>query len=152
MGIFDFRRDSGDARGLDSDAERMDELRTGNTVIRKIRGLGLSMDGVEVQFDDGVATLSGQAADQRTRELMVLVAGNTPGVRRVDDRLAPPGGPGMGRTLEGHTYTVQEGDTLSEIAEEELGDAGRWEELFEANRPMLDDPDRIYPGQVLRLP
>ncbi len=152
MGIFDFLKDSGDTRGIDSDGEQMQELRTGNTIIRKIRGLGLSMDGVEVDFDDGVATLRGQAADQRTRELMVLTAGNTPGVRRVDDRLTPPGGPGLGRTLDGNTYTVQKGDTLSEIAEEHLGDASKWREIYEANTPMLDDPDKIYPGQVLRLP
>lgn len=50
------------------------------------------------------------------------------------------------------TYTVQKGDTLSHIAQRELGKASRWRELYEANRDQLDDPDRIRPGQVLRLP
>ena len=50
------------------------------------------------------------------------------------------------------TYTVQKGDTLSKIAKETLGDANRYPEIFEANKPMLKDPDRIYPGQVLRIP
>ncbi len=50
------------------------------------------------------------------------------------------------------TYTVKKGDTLSEIAQEQLGKASRYQEIFEMNRPMLKDPDKIYPGQVLRLP
>jgi nucleoid-associated protein YgaU len=49
-------------------------------------------------------------------------------------------------------YTVRSGDTLSKIAKEQLGDAGKYPQLFEANRPMLSDPDKIYPGQVLRIP
>ena len=50
------------------------------------------------------------------------------------------------------TYTVKKGDTLSEIAKEQLGKASRYPEIFEMNKPMLKDPDKIYPGQVLRLP
>ena len=50
------------------------------------------------------------------------------------------------------SYTVQEGDTLSHIAQRHYGRASRWHAIFEANRDQLDDPDRIYPGQVLRLP
>ena len=50
------------------------------------------------------------------------------------------------------TYTVEKGDTLSKIAKETLGDANRYPEIFEANKPMLKDPDKIYPGQVLRIP
>ena len=50
------------------------------------------------------------------------------------------------------TYTVAKGDTLSHIAKHFYGKAGRWREIFEANRDQLDDPDRIYPGQVLKIP
>ena len=49
-------------------------------------------------------------------------------------------------------YTVQKGDTLSAIAKRHYGDANAYGRIFEANRPMLADPDRIYPGQVLRIP
>ena len=49
-------------------------------------------------------------------------------------------------------YTVQKGDTLSAIAKKHYGDANAYNSIFEANRPMLDHPDRIYPGQVLRIP
>ena len=50
------------------------------------------------------------------------------------------------------TYVVRKGDTLSGIAEAELGAQDRWRELFEANRDLLDDPDCIQAGQVLQLP
>ena len=52
----------------------------------------------------------------------------------------------------GHTHTVVQGDTLSHIAQQVYGNAGRWRAIFDANRDQLDDPDRILPGQLLRLP
>lgn len=52
----------------------------------------------------------------------------------------------------GHTYTVRSGDTLSAIAKEHYGQASAWKFLFEANRDVLDDPDRIYPGQEIKIP
>ena len=50
------------------------------------------------------------------------------------------------------TYTIEKGDTLSKIAKEQLGSANAWKKIFEANRDVLDDPDRIFPGQVIKLP
>ncbi len=50
------------------------------------------------------------------------------------------------------TYTVKAGDTLSKIAKDQLGDAGAFREIFEANRDQLTDPDKIKPGQVLKIP
>ena len=52
----------------------------------------------------------------------------------------------------GTTYTVKKGDTLSHIAQAHYGKASRWKRIFEANRDQLDDPDRIKPGQVLKIP
>ena len=52
----------------------------------------------------------------------------------------------------GDTYTVQKGDSLSKIAKQHLGDANAWKTIFEANRDVLDDPDKIFPGQALKLP
>ena len=52
----------------------------------------------------------------------------------------------------GSTYTVKSGDSLSKIAKNELGDANAWKKIFEANRDVLDDPDKIFPGQTLKLP
>lgn len=50
------------------------------------------------------------------------------------------------------TYTVESGDTLSHIAKQFYGKAGQWQAIFAANRDQLDDPDRIFPGQVLNIP
>ena len=50
------------------------------------------------------------------------------------------------------TYTVKSGDTLSKIAKEFLGDSGAYREIFDANRDQLSDPDKIKPGQVLKIP
>lgn len=49
-------------------------------------------------------------------------------------------------------YTVKQGDTLSAIAEREYGDAGKWKQIYAANRDQIDDPDLIHPGQELRIP
>ena len=49
-------------------------------------------------------------------------------------------------------YTVVSGDSLSKIAKKHYGDASKYPVIFDANRPMLKDPDKIYPGQVLRIP
>ena len=50
------------------------------------------------------------------------------------------------------SYTIEKGDTLSKIAKEHLGSANAWKQIFEANRDVIDDPDRIFPGQVIKLP
>jgi nucleoid-associated protein YgaU len=73
--------------------------------------------------------------------------GNTKGVARVDDQLSVET-----PAPEAVFFTVQRGDTLSKIAKEQYGNAGKYMVIFEANKPMLKDPDRIYPGQALRIP
>jgi nucleoid-associated protein YgaU len=50
------------------------------------------------------------------------------------------------------TYTVKAGDTLSAIAKEQLGSANAYTKIFDANRDQLSDPDKIKPGQVLKIP
>jgi nucleoid-associated protein YgaU len=63
----------------------------------------------------------------------------------VADIQARPGG-------EVRTYTVKAGDSLSKIAKEVLGDANAYPKIFDANRDQLNDPDKIQPGQVLKIP
>ena len=82
-----------------------------------------------------------------TREKVVLTIGNTFGVAQVDDRMVVTNPKPQARL-----HTVEAGDTLSAIAAKYLGKASRYPEIFEANKPMLEDPDKIYPGQVLRIP
>ncbi|HUN93504.1 MAG TPA: peptidoglycan-binding protein LysM [Burkholderiaceae bacterium] len=109
----------------------------------------LSAQDLQVGFDGatGVATVSGVASDQATKEKIVLCCGNVTGVASVDDQLTVEAA-----TAEARYYTVVSGDTLSKISKSEYGDANKYPAIFEANRPMLSSPDRIYPGQVLRIP
>ncbi|HUP53779.1 MAG TPA: peptidoglycan-binding protein LysM [Longimicrobiales bacterium] len=152
MGIFDFIKDVGEKlTGRDDDKgdqdEALDERRKGNTLMRHVMALGLEVENLRVDYDDGVATVTGKAADQATRERAVLAIGNTEGVAQVDDRMTVDED-----RAEAKFYTVQKGDSLSKIAKEHYGDAMKYPAIFEANKPMLKDPDKIYPGQVLRLP
>lgn len=114
-----------------------------------VRKMGLEVEGLDVRFDDGLATVSGTAADQGVREKVILAIGNTEGVAQVHDEItvaeAAP-------APESEMYVVVSGDTLGKIAKAYYGDAGKYPVIFEANRPLLTDPDRIYPGQVLRIP
>lgn len=109
----------------------------------------LTVDGLDVAFDGATGTVSvgGQAPDQATREKVVLCCGNVSGVSQVNDAMtvAEPAD-------ESRWYTVVRGDTLSAIAKNQYGNASEYPKIFDANKPMLSSPDKIYPGQVLRIP
>ena len=109
----------------------------------------LPADKLDIDFDANTATVtvSGTVPDQETREKVVVCCGNVASVEHVNDQLkvANSGKPG-------EYYTVKSGDTLSKIAKHYYGDANRYSAIFEANKPMLSDPDKIYPGQTLRIP
>ncbi len=158
MGIFDFVKDAGKKVGLgdDKDAaeaseaardERLAELQQGNKLLRLILEMGQGVENPRVEFDDGVATVYGTAPTQAIKENTILTIGNIQGVARVDDRMEV-----VEAAPEATFYTVEKGDTLGAIAKRHYGDANRYPEIFEANRPMLKDPNLIYPGQVLRIP
>ena len=93
--------------------------------------------------------LRGRVPDQPTRERAIIAAGNNRGVAEVEDELEVET---PSKEPESQMYTVKSGDTLGKIAKAHYGDASKYPVIFEANRPMLDDPDKIYPGQVLRIP
>lgn len=158
MGIVDFVRGAGEKIGLgdsgpseeeaEGDAdERLGELREGNRLLRFVRDAGLDIENPRVTYDDGVVTVSGTAPSQAVRENTILALGNCAGVERVVDEIDV-----VESAPESTFYTVKSGDTLGAIAKEHLGSAGRYTEIFEANQPLLKDPDKIYPGQVLRIP
>jgi nucleoid-associated protein YgaU len=92
-------------------------------------------------------SVGGVVADQATREKVLLCCGNVDGVEQVNDSLNVTN-PEPGRTF----HTVVRGDTLSAIAKTYYGNANAYMKIFEANKPMLGHPDKIYPGQVLRIP
>ena len=121
----------------------------GDAILDYIKAQNLSATGLTVTFDGTSATVSvyGVAPDQATKEKIALCAGNVAGVSAVNnmmsvDQSAP----------EATYYTVVAGDNLSKISKANYGDPNKYMTIFEANRPMLQHPDKIYPGQVLRIP
>jgi nucleoid-associated protein YgaU len=148
MGLFDFLKESGEKMThSQKDAELASERAKAEALTNQVQVLGLKVDELDVHFDDGIVTVKGKTPSQQEREKVVLVLGNTQGVARVDDQLTveiiEP---------EATLYTVKSGDSLSKIAKAHYGDAMKYPVIFEANQPMLKDPDKIYPGQVLRIP
>jgi len=143
MGLIDFVKEAGEALLKGSGGGSAD----GEAVSKRISDLGLSVEGLKVQVADGKAVLTGKAASQAEKEKAILAAGNTAGIGQVEDQVEVEAS-----EPESQYYRVQSGDSLSKIAKEFYGDAGKYPTIFEANRPMLKDPDEIYPGQVLRIP
>ena len=110
---------------------------------------GLAVDSLDVAFDapSGVVTVSGTVADQATKEKVLLCCGNVSGVASVNDLLVV-----NTPEPESQWHTVVSGDNLSKIAKKFYGDPNKYPVIFEANKPMLKHPDKIYPGQMLRIP
>ena len=103
---------------------------------------------LDVKFKDGPVQLSGDAITPEAMEKAVLLAGNVQGVEKVSaDQLKSP--PQTGKV---EYYTIQSGDTLSSIAKKFLGNASAYPKIFEANREVIKDPDKIYVGQKIRIP
>ncbi len=111
--------------------------------------MNLDASGVSVEFDaaQSAVTVSGQVPDQETKEKILLCCGNVAGVGQVNDLITV-----NEPAEEAEYHTVVSGDTLSKIAKEYYGDANAYMAIFEANKPMLSHPDKIYPGQMLRIP
>jgi len=152
-----FIKDAGEklfGRGEAQAAESADKAAAANATAGKaiedyIAAMKLSADGLKVEFDGANATVSvsGTAPDQATREKIMLCCGNVAGVGNVIDNMSV-----SHAEPEAQFYTVVRGDTLSKIARQFYGNANAYMPIFEANKPMLTHPDKIYPGQVLRIP
>ena len=157
MGIIDFVKDAGEKLGLVKDKEKeahlaaqqeaAEEQMKSHALWTRVRSTGLEVEDLKVEFDDGVATVMGTCPTQAEKEKVVLTIGNTEGVAQVDDRIEV-----VVPEPEASFYTVVKGDSLSKIALAQYGDAMKYPVIFEANKPMLTNPDLIYPGQVLRIP
>lgn len=165
MGLFDFVKDAGEKilGGGQSATAKMAaaeaaERKQEKAVADFVNSLRLDVDGFRVQMNGDVAVLGGTVASQELREKVILAVGNIEGIARVDDRLklaavaAPDAAPEAAPAAEATFYTVKSGDTLSGIAKAHYGNASKYMAIFEANKPTLTDPDKIYPGQVLRIP
>lgn len=115
---------------------------------KEVEEYGLDTEGVDINIDDdGIVTVTGEATTQETKEKIILAVGNVEGVGGVKDEASSRQ---SGR--ESQFHTVVSGDSLSAISKKYYGTWKLYPEIFEANKPMLSDPDKIYPGQVLRIP
>ena len=151
MGLFSFIKNAGAkvfGIGKTTAEESADAAREkANKLSNAVETLGFEVLDLNIEVNDDNATIWGQASSQETREKVVLVVGNTEGIASVDDRM----------TVEveepvAQFHTVVKGDYLSKIAKKYYGNAMKYPLIFEANKPMLTHPDKIYPGQVLRIP
>lgn len=157
MGLFSFIKEAGEKLlgiGTAEAAPNPDKIAAANeaaakSIVDYIAKMNLPTDGIQVAFDAASATVtvSGSVADQQTKEKILLCCGNVAGVDKVNDSITVTN-PVPDSTF----YTVVRGDTLSKIAKEHYGNANAYMQIFEANKPMLTHPDKIYPGQVLRIP
>ncbi|MDF7819114.1 peptidoglycan-binding protein LysM [Runella sp. MFBS21] len=126
--------------------EKVAELKA-SALLQHVKTLGLAYNKLIVKVSGQTVILEGEVATQEDAEKIALAVGNVEGVEAVDNNLvvATP-------APEAQYHTVVEGDWLSKIAAKYYGDPQKYNIIFEANRPMLSHPDKIYPGQVLRIP
>ena len=168
MGLFDFVKEAGEKLFRSQDAQaasnavasspndddakaKLDEMNraAGDAIEAYINTQGLPVTGLTVTFDGakGAATVFGVAGDQSSKEKILLCCGNVSGVSQVNDMLSVDQS-----APEALFYTVVAGDNLSKIAKLHYENPNKYMLIFEANKPMLSDPDKIYPGQMLRIP
>lgn len=145
MSIFSFVKEAGE--------KLIDLLTPGNAnaseqLKEHIAKVGLGNPNVQATVDGDKVTVKGEVASQEEKEKILLAVGNIAGVGSVDDQITVSG-PIIAIA---RFVTVKSGDTLSAIAKIEYGNANLYNKIFEANKPLLSHPDKIYPGQVLRIP
>ncbi len=165
MGMFSFIKEAGEklfgskevekaAAAVEADPAAQPTLDELNSAAAKgistyIETQNLGITGLFVMFDGktGTVTVQGDAPTQEAVEKVTLCCGNVAGVTNVENMLvaAEPAD-------ESQYHDVVRGDTLGAIAKTYYGNAGKYPVIFEANRPMLSHPDKIYPGQKLRIP
>ncbi|AUP79667.1 peptidoglycan-binding protein LysM [Flavivirga eckloniae] len=158
MGLFSFMKNAGDkifgiSKADEEDALEVavEELKLEKEAAIKLKetiiGLQLEVKDLNIFIDDDIVLVTGLACDQATKEKVVLIVGNSKGIAIVDDQMTVEY-----KAPEAQFRTVEREDTLGKIAKEFYDDATKYSIIFEANKPMLTEPDKIYPGQLLRIP
>ncbi|MEA2080257.1 MAG: peptidoglycan-binding protein LysM [Pseudomonadota bacterium] len=145
MGLFDFASNIGNKLFGDDEKEGAEKIK------EHIEEDNPGVEDLEVSLEDGVATLKGSARDQAAAEKAILMAGNVRGVQEVkaDDLKAPPAAEAEQNVT---FYEIQKGDTLWAIAKEHYGDGNKYNQIFDANREVIKNPDLIFPAQKIRMP
>lgn len=142
MGLFSFMRNAGKSAFKQGE----DEAKAIETLLKM--DLGDKINDLKAEFAGGLVTLYGKCDSFATKEKAVLLAGNLKDVERVnDENLEAPASEEVTEF-----YTVKSGDSLWKIAQEFYGNGNKYQEIFEANKEVIKNPDLIYPGQTLRIP
>lgn len=161
MGLFSFIKDAGeklfgigDAKAVEQEQASVDKIANANkaaadAIKAYVVKMGLEAENLEIGFDGKTAAVSvaGDVDTQETKEKILLCCGNVRGVVSVEDNMTV-----THVEPDAQFHTVVSGDTLSKIAKQFYGNANAYMKIFEANKPMLSHPDKIYPGQMLRIP
>lgn len=146
MGLFDFAKDVG-RQLFDTDAEAADSIK---------QHLEIKMTGIKnvtVEFDDGVATICGDCINEATRDSAVLIAGDVKGVEKVvADGLKFPAPKPEAAREKFEIYEIVSGDTLGKIAKHFYGNASKYTRIHAANKELIPDANKIYPGQKIKIP
>lgn len=156
MGLYDFIKNAVSGKSAPDGAK----------IAAHVASLGLNVKNLAVAVSGTTASVTGLAVNRAEASKVVMAVGNTDGIDKVDNQMRvplasiqPAPGAAAPAGTEDHAdedkvtfVTVKSGDTLSAISKRVYGDANKYNQILEANRPMLKDADHIYPGQVLRIP
>lgn len=150
MGLFSFVKDAGAKLfGKKEEEAKASDKDKNNAMLNHIRRFNLRSEGVTATLSGSTVILEGKVDTLQEKNRIVMAAGNIRGIDAVDDRVELEV---VEEVPETQFYTVVSGDYLSKISKKVYGDANKYNVIFEANKPMLEDPDKIYPGQVLVIP
>ena len=159
MGLFDFLKSAGAKALTKKNAKTIktpETIKLEEEILNKqklvllkgiVDSLGIKVANLSLDLNGEKVTVYGQTKTQSEKEKVILAIGNVSGISKVDDRISV-----TNPEPEAQFYTVKRGDSLSKISKKYYGDAKKYKVIFEANKPMLKDPNLIYPGQVLRIP
>jgi nucleoid-associated protein YgaU len=156
MGIISFLKGAGSKLFGKSEEER--EKDKAVKIMNHIKSYGFSVENLNVSVDDETVILAGKVDSMINKNKIIVIAGNVEGISKVEDRMTvihpvkEPEKPAEVAEPQKQFYTVVPGDNLSKIAKQVYGNANKYPVIFEANKPMLKHPDKIYPGQVLVIP
>ena len=161
MGLFSFIKDAGEKLFGGKEAQAATpttaaalspadlNAKAAKAIETYITAQNLGASALQVSYDgaQGKVTVQGEAPTQAAKEKITLCCGNVASVTSVENLMSV-----TNPEPEAQYHDVVRGDTLSAIAKTYYGDANKYPKIFEANKPMLSNPDKIYPGQKLRIP
>ena len=146
MGFFNFVKSVGKKLGIGDE----EEAPTADDLKKELESHDLGTKDVEIEVQGDTVIVKGEVADQSIFEKAILAVGNTLGVSKVEASEMKVAD--AGTIADPVFHEVKKGENLWKIASKHYGNGSKYTEIFEANKPMLSDPDKIYPGQNLRIP